>query len=148
MSIRTFQESDFHAIANIYALSKLDELSNERGEFSLIPLEHDCKRLHELRSSRIFVYEDGGVIGYTALFETELRALFVHPSFRGKGIGKCLLEHVITQAEGPLKLCVVKTNVMAQSLYQKYGFETTGEFTAEYGGKAVVVNEMLRNGDA
>lgn len=147
MNIRTFQESDFPAIANIYALSKLDELSRESGEFSLIPLEQDDKRLHELRSSQIFVYDVASVVGYAAVFDKEVRALFVHPSFRGKGVGRRLLEHIIAQAGSPLKLCVVKTNIVAQSLYQKYGFEATGEFTAEYGGKEVVVNEMVCNAD-
>lgn len=143
MKIRMFQNGDMDAITEIYALSKLDELRFESEEFELLPLEKDEKRLQELMASSIVVYDDGGVLGYGAVFENEIRALFVHPQARGKGIGKCLLEHLISEVGKPATLYVAKSNAPAKAMYQKYGFEITKEFEAFYNGKSVLANEMV-----
>ncbi|MFY0665515.1 MAG: GNAT family N-acetyltransferase [Natronospirillum sp.] len=144
MTIRAFQDRDMDAITEIYALSKLDELRYETGEFELLPLMQDEVRLRELMESEIFVYDDGGVLGYGAVFENEIRSLFVHPQSRGKGIGKSLLEHLISQVGKPATLYVAKSNAPAKAMYQKYGFAVTKEFEAFYNGKPVLANQMVR----
>ena len=45
MQIRPFHSSDFSAILEIYALSKLDELRFEDQPFTLVPLDQDPPRL-------------------------------------------------------------------------------------------------------
>lgn len=148
MNIRTFQDSDVDAITEIYSLSKLDELRYEDDGFELLPLEKDEKRLRELMESRIFVYDEGIILGYGAVFENEIRALFVHPLSRGRGIGKSLLEYLISQAGSQTgtsaTLYVAKNNAPAKAMYQKYGFTVTKEFEAFYNGKPVLANEMVR----
>lgn len=144
MNIRTFQDSDVDAISEIYSLSKLDELRYEDDRFELLPLEKDEKRLQELMESRIFVYDDGVILGYGAVFENDIRALFVHPQSRGRGIGKSLLEYLISQAGNSATLYVAKSNAPAKAMYQKYGFTVTNEFEAFYNGKPVMANEMVR----
>lgn len=143
MKIRKFLDSDFDSVIEIYSLSKLDELRYESGVFDLLPLEADEKRLRELLESRIFVYDDGGILGYGALFKGEIRALFVHPQSRGQGVGKCLLEYLILQAGKTATLYVAKSNLPAKAMYQKYGFSVTREFETYYNGKPVQANEMV-----
>lgn len=144
MSIRKFQNGDFDAINEIYSLSKLDELRYEDGSFELLPLEKDDRRLREIMESRVFVYDDGDILGFGAVFENEIRALFVRPLFRGRGIGKRLLEYLIAQAGGSAKLYIAKSNAPARAMYQKYGFTLTREFEAYYNGNRVLANEMVR----
>ena len=108
MAIRLFQHNDFDEVAEIYTQSKLDELSFEKHRFELLPLAQDDKRLRELMESEIFVYDEGGILGYGAVFEKEIRALFVHPSSSGKGIGTSLLEFLISYVETPVMLYVAK----------------------------------------
>ncbi|MFC3853983.1 GNAT family N-acetyltransferase [Salinispirillum marinum] len=144
MKIRAFQDGDMEAITEIYALSKLDELRYESGTFELLTLAQDEPRLQALMASKIFVYDDGGVLGYGAVFEHEIRALFVHPQARGKGVGKSLLEHLISHAGTPAVLYVAKSNAPAKAMYQKYGFAVTKEFETLYNGKPVLANEMVR----
>ncbi len=146
MSIRKIIESDYPAILDIYARSKLDELRFEDKAFELLPLESDRKRYGELKESDIYVFEDEGVKAYGALFISEIRALFVHPDIRGKGIGKQLLEFLLSNITGEANLYVAKTNTPAKNLYKNYGFEVSSEFQTEYNGVSVCANEMVRTG--
>ncbi|MDB4837360.1 GNAT family N-acetyltransferase [Marinomonas sp.] len=97
MNIRAFNEKDYPRVFEIYSNSKLDELRFEKKKFDLLPLENDEKRFSALKESEIYVYDDGEVLGYGAIFETEIRALFVCSSARGKGIGKEILEFLLSQ---------------------------------------------------
>ena len=146
MNIRPFSDHDFPTILDIYAKSKLDELRFEKMEFDLLPLENDEIRLAEFKESDIYVYEDEGVIGYGALFGSEIRALFVCPSARGKGVGKSLLEFLLLKVTGTVNLYVAKTNIPAKQLYKNYGFQVTDEFETKYNGMPVFANKMVRVG--
>jgi putative acetyltransferase len=144
MSIRSFEQADYSAILDIYSKSKLDELIYEKKEFELLPLDQDAKRLAELLESDIYVFDDNGVTAYGALFEQEVRALFVHPDSRGKGVGKALLEYLLDKTHGDASLYVAKTNVYAKALYEKIGFTVVDEFETSYNGVPVFANKMVR----
>lgn len=146
MNIRPFEKRDYPAILEIYSMSKLDELINETKQFELLPLDKDPKRLSELFESDIYVYEEAGIMGYGALFGAEIRALFVHPHGRRKGLGRQLLEYLLAKVEGDTTLYVAKTNNNAKNLYEKFGFIVVGEFKTEYNGVPVLANKMLRIG--
>jgi ribosomal protein S18 acetylase RimI-like enzyme len=64
--------------------------------------------------------------GRAALFED----LVVRPEYRGRGIGRALLAHVIEQAkaDGVLRLTLLTDgdNERAQSLYRRLGFSASG----------------------
>ena len=144
MSIRPFHANDLAALLDIYAKSKLDELIYEGREFVLLPLDQDQKRLAELQESDIYVCEDNGIVGYGALFGSEIRALFVLPNCRGKGIGKLLLKHLLSLVEKPTVLYVAKSNAPAKSLYETFGFRVTEEFETTYNSVPVLANKMVR----
>ncbi|MBV1920132.1 MAG: GNAT family N-acetyltransferase [Pseudomonadales bacterium] len=146
MNIRPFRDADFSEVLDIYANSKLDELRFESEAFKLLPLNEDEIRLAELRESDIYVYEDEGVMGYSALCGSEIRALFVCPSARGKGIGKGLLEFMLLKVTGTVSLYVAKTNAPAKQLYNNFGFIITDEFDTTYNGVPVLANKMVRSG--
>ncbi len=145
MSIRQFLENDFPAIKDIYARSKLDELRFENQTFQLLPLERDARRLAELRESDIFVYEvDSRVVAYGALFKSEVRALFVHPDVRGLGIGRSLLEFLLSKIVRSANLYVAKNNAPAKKFYRAYGFFDVEEFETSYNGVSVYANKMVQ----
>jgi len=74
------------------------------------------------------------VVGYAGMWnvcgEGHITNIAVHPEFRGSGIGSLLMEGLINEArkEGisRLTLEVRKSNIIAQRLYEKYGFVTCG----------------------
>lgn len=144
MNIRAYCENDYPSIITIYANSKLDELRFESKSFKLLRLEQDKKRLSAFLESDIYVFDDGHVRGYGAIYNNEIRALFVCPSTRGNGIGKALLEFLLTKVNGSAKLYVAKTNTPAKALYQKYGFAISSEFLTDYNGEPVNACEMVR----
>lgn len=144
MKIRRYNENDYPMILDIYSKSKLDELRFEEKEFELLPLEYDEKRLTELQESDVYVYENGKILGYGALFKSEIRALFVYPDSRGQGIGKCLLECLLSKGTGSVSLYVAKSNAPAKNFYTSYGFKVVEEFQTTYNGNDVLANKMVR----
>ena len=144
MNIRPFQQSDFPRLLDIYSLSKLDELKHESAVFELLPLDQDKPRLESLLASHIYVYQIDDVLAYGAVFESEIRALFVHPQARGKGVGRALLEYLLTKIPGDACLYVAKSNEAAKALYQMYGFVVCHEFETQYNGVPVMANKMVR----
>lgn len=70
------------------------------------------------------------------------------PSARGKGIGKQILEFLLSQINGTASLFVAKTNEPAKELYKAYGFEVSAEFLTDYNGEPVYANEMIRNNES
>jgi len=63
----------------------------------------------------------------------EFKRLWVKPEFRGHGIGRALLEWVVTEARaaGYRELVADTMPVMTQALamYDRYGFERTGPYS-------------------
>ncbi len=100
MTIRPFNNADLPAIFDIYRQCKLDELRFEQQIFTLLPLEDDEIRLDQLLASDIFVYESNGILAYGAVYQSEIRALFVTPQARGQGIGQQLLDFLLDKTTG------------------------------------------------
>ena len=144
MVIRKFNEADLDAILIIYADSKLDELRFENQQYTLIPLQQDQRRFSELSESDVCVYEDEGVLAYGALYNAQIRAIFVHSKARGKGIGRAVLEYLLSKTSSDVSLNVAKSNAPAKALYRQYGFEVVREFTAVYAGIDTTAEEMVR----
>ena len=144
MSIRAFSPSDLPAVLEIYAQSKLDELSNETHVPTLIPLNLDDQRFNSFNRSIVCVYESTCVLGYGARSGNEITALFVHPAGRGQGVGRALLEHLLAQLPGHCHLHVAASNTAAISLYQQYGFAVSASFVANYNGLPISAATMRR----
>jgi N-acetylglutamate synthase-like GNAT family acetyltransferase len=80
---------------------------------------------------------DGGLAGCGALKHlssevAELSRLYVRPAYRGKGIGKAILEVILSRAraEGYKVVCLETAIFMtdAHALYRSLGFEETEPF--------------------
>jgi len=144
MTIRKYRNNDFSEILRIYSLTKLEELRFEAEKFNFIPLNLDEKRFKAFKECEVFVYEESEISGYCAFFGSEIRALFVLPQFQGKGIGKNMFKFMLENIQGTPSLNLVASNLPAKKLYERFGFNTSSEFVAEYNGKPVLAIKMCQ----
>jgi ribosomal-protein-alanine N-acetyltransferase len=76
----------------------------------------------------------GRVIGYVGMWlildECHITNVAVHPAYRRQGVGRLLMQSAIefTEAAGGrhITLEVRRTNLVAQHLYQSFGFQSVG----------------------
>lgn len=94
--------------------------------------------------------ENGKIVGYIGTEEiseeTHIINMAVAPGERGKGYGKRLLEAVLDD-ENVFFLEVRASNVAAQKLYEKYGFEKVGarkNYYEDNGGDAYIMRRESR----
>jgi putative acetyltransferase len=145
MSIRAYTQNDLAMIFDIYHRSKLDELKFEDKVFTLLHLEEDNARLSGLMESEIYVCEEHcQILGFGAICGNEIRALFVHPEYRGKGVGQKLLEFLLLNIQGQSCLYVASTNQPAKYLYRRYGFIVIETFETTYNQVPVIAQKMVR----
>lgn len=70
--------------------------------------------------------DDGAPVGFIAMIDREIGGLFLDPSQQGKGMGRQMVDHVVS-LKGPLTVEVFKANKIGLPFYERYGFEVTGE---------------------
>ncbi|AFK87617.1 MULTISPECIES: ribosomal protein S18-alanine N-acetyltransferase [Thermoanaerobacterium] len=83
---------------------------------------------------------DGKVAGYGGFWvvvdEGHITNIAVHPDFRGQGVGSAIVEGLIelakTKGITSMTLEVRESNLVAQSLYKKYGFKPVGKRKGYY----------------
>ncbi|HIU17597.1 MAG TPA: GNAT family N-acetyltransferase [Candidatus Avidesulfovibrio excrementigallinarum] len=88
----------------------------------------------------------GELVGFAALIENVLAALFVLPGWERRGIGSRLLE-LIRKLRADLCLTVYERNCRAVTFYTKHGFVKVGRRIEEATGQAEWVM-ALRPADA
>ena len=93
--------------------------------FTWLPRERHSREdfLRAAREEEIYVaVEDGRILGLAGFFRPQnfLHSLYVDA--RGRGVGKALLDHVRSVAEGPVSLKVQTPNARAQAFYRREGF--------------------------
>ncbi len=76
----------------------------------------------------------GQVAGFIGVEDTTVEMLFVHPTWRGHGIGRRLLSHAVTTL-GADKLDVNEQNPQAIGFYLRMGFEVVGRSAVDSIGK-------------
>jgi GNAT superfamily N-acetyltransferase len=110
---------------------------------------------HRLTDRTRFIAElDGRVAGTVGAGAGEvsnaaaLTALWVNPSFRGKGVGSALIDAVVDWATahhcGQVLLWVTEVNQAAERLYERHGFARTGRVSEVRPREPAVEYEMSK----
>ncbi len=89
----------------------------------------------------------GMVVGWLFVDEIHIATIATHPDFRRQGIGRKLLSHTLIHAmqEGARSsfLEVRESNLAAQEMYRKFGFEEAGRrkhYYRDNGEDAILMN--------
>ncbi|MBG6130267.1 putative acetyltransferase [Aquimarina sp. EL_43] len=81
------------------------------------------------------------IIGFVGIAEQNLEMLFIHPEYRGKKIGKTLLEYAIDNLN-VTKVDVNEQNEQAVGFYKHFGFEVIGRSELDSSGKPYPILHM------
>jgi putative acetyltransferase len=76
----------------------------------------------------------GQVAGFIGVEDGKVEMLFVHPAWRGQGIGRRLLSYAVTTL-GATELDVNEQNPQAIGFYVRMGFEVVGRSAVDSIGK-------------
>lgn len=123
--VREMEEKDVDGVLRIEELSFTTPWSKEA-----FVLEITTNKL----AKYVIVERDGHIVGYGGVWliidEGHITNIAVEPQYRGQGIGNFLVEKLIDICKErgitSLTLEVRKSNIVAQSLYKKYGFKECG----------------------
>jgi putative acetyltransferase len=143
MIIRRYKDDDFEQLAEIYNTAHPDEFYREEGQFSLLPWAEDKHILALLDSSDVYVYEDGAILGFCGYLGRKINWLFVEPNARGKGVAAKLLSYIVPKLPSNAFLFVLKSNVRAIALYEKFGFVAQQEFMIDFQGRNIMLTKMI-----
>jgi putative acetyltransferase len=85
------------------------------------------------------------IVGFLGVAEQNLEMLFIHPKYRGKKIGKNLLNYSITNLN-VTKVDVNEQNEQAIGFYKYFGFEVIDRSELDFTGKPYPILHMaLKN---
>ena len=118
----------------------LDDLAQvvaiDKASFSLPWPERSFRfEISDNSASRAWVAEEdgkvvGAIVAWLLVDEAHIATIATHPDFRRRGIASKLLSHALRMMmnEGALTsvLEVRESNLAAQEMYRKFGFEETG----------------------
>lgn len=96
------------------------------------PLVRDA--LPQIRQLACVRDEDGRVAGFVAAIKHKVEMLFIHPSARGQGAGRQLLDYAVSMFEART-LDVNEQNEQAVGFYLHSGFEVVGRSELDGTGK-------------
>lgn len=130
--IRKFTEKDIDQVMNLWLLGNLEA-------HSFIPRNYWIAHFKEVKEAvlhaTVIVYESDEIIqGFLGLMENFIAGIFVGKEFRGKGIGKALLDYA-KKMEKELALSVYAKNGKAFAFYKREGFTVSKEDSDEETGE-------------
>lgn len=76
---------------------------------------------HLIDTTEVTLAEDGQPLGFLSLDSHDVRALYLAPEARGRGIGRALLGHA-KAARNRLELWTFEANGRAVAFYERQGF--------------------------
>jgi [ribosomal protein S18]-alanine N-acetyltransferase len=112
-----------------------DVMAIERTAYAYPWSERFFRQEMQVECARSFLAEcEGRIAGYVLFWllpgEIDIHNIAVHKDFRGRGLGRSLLENVILEARNRasarVTLEVRKSNAVAQRLYESVGFTISG----------------------
>lgn len=150
MEIRRYEPErlDAPSDAEFDALTRLWEASVRATHRFLAPGDIDffreVVRREALPGTELHVLRDaqGGFIAFAGTEGDKLEMLFVDPAHRGRGAGRCLVEHLV--ARGVRRVNVNEQNTRAAGFYARMGFRTVARDPFDATGRPYPILRLER----
>ena len=91
------------------------------------------------------IRKEGKIVAFLGVADQNLEMLFIHPDFRGKHLGKILVDYAVKEMD-VIKVDVNEQNDQAVGFYKKYGFEVYDRSEKDGTGKPYPLLHMQLNG--
>lgn len=135
--VRSIARDDLDAVIELWRASVTESHPFLSREF--LRKTEKAMRERTLMEFETVVLDDGGIRAYLSRAGVFIDALFVSPSFQGRGLGKQLLDHAKSQSK-LLELSAFSLNPRAVKFYQREGFwATTVKIHRETGESLVML---------
>lgn len=134
--IRKYQQNDADAVVSVWR--RASDFAHPFLTEEFQDSESENVRNVYPRFAEIWVKEiDGEIVGFIALIESEVGAIFLSPDCHGQGFGREMMDFAVAQ-KGALTVEVFKENAVGRRFYDKYGFRPAGETLHEPSGHMIV----------
>ena len=116
--IRHATQDDVHAIAELY--------ERAFATLTFLPVlhtidEHRAWFARVLVDKEVWVWDEDGVRGFSALGNGQLMYLYLDVGWTGRGIGSTLLDHAKERMPGGFSLWTFQANEGARRFYERHG---------------------------
>ncbi|OKP02033.1 N-acetyltransferase [Xenorhabdus eapokensis] len=130
--IRPFTKADMDAVLSIWLEASIKAHNFVAAEFWQSQVKN-MKSIY-IPASEVHVYvQSSNVVGFYALHENSLAAVFVSPDKQGQGIGKALVNDAKNRRT-ELTLSVYQQNQASYEFYLSQGFYVVSEEVDEHTG--------------
>lgn len=136
VTIRPYKASDLNAVLDAWEVATRLAHNFMSDEF----VAQERKNIADLYlpNTDTWVAEiDREVKGFIALMNNEVGAIFLQPSYHGRGVGKMLMDKAKC-LHGELEVEVFKENHIGRNFYALYGFELLEEKLHEATGQLLL----------
>lgn len=132
--IRPYRDEDCDGVLEAWEAASLVATPFLSAEF--MAGEREQIRAVWLPKAETWVYEaDGRIAGFVSLIGQEVGAIFAHPDYQGRGIGRALMDHAV-RLRDELFLDVFEDNTIGRRFYERYGFQSESKHVHEPTGHA------------
>lgn len=119
--IRQYDKSDLDAVLSSW------ENANKIAHYFLSKnfvdqVRHDIPNLYLPNADTWVADKDGVTVGFIALIDNEVGAIFVDPKYQGAGFGRALMDKAST-LHPVLEVEVFQKNAIGRKFYSYYGFK-------------------------
>lgn len=134
--IRSYQPDDEEQVLEVWFAAA--SLAHPFLTPEFMAEERETIRSVYMPITQTWVYEQAGrVVGFISLLENEVGAIFVAPTFQGRGVGRTLMDWA--RAQHPvLELEVFAANHLGRAFYDRYGFTYLSQHVHEPTGQMLL----------
>lgn len=132
MDIRDARPEDADAIRAVHtqAVERLCSADYSAAEISGWVGARAVRGGWSTKGTRVVATEGGAVVGFAALVEDEIHAVYVHPEHARRGVGSALLEHLETAAAAcDVRALHLSSSLTAVPFYTAHGYQRVCDST-------------------
>ena len=139
LAIRKPQAADMDALAALHAAYEQEEVIPAASEFNAAVSRLNTQRIFS-KEQMLVAELNGRLVGKintnaVSFTRFQIGGVYVHPDYRGLGIARRMAGEFVSDlaAQGRgISLFVKKSNVRAHRVYQRIGFEVSGDYRISY----------------